>query len=201
LITITDGRCAITDYKTGVANDHHAQQLHIYQLLWSRDLELNPDQLPVAALTLSYSTNDVSIEPLSPSELDTLAAELVARIRAVEDDISFQPPPARPAPEMCHLCSVRHLCKDYWVSSTAGADSNEFVDREGTIVSQNGPRSWIMDVEQPQPERVLVQTPTEDAGFDAGDVVRLLDVVRARDEDTRSAVITVTRSSEVYQLA
>lgn len=200
VITVSSDGCSILDYKTGAPDEHHAEQLRMYQLLWSGDAELNPAQAPVVSLTLSYATHDVTIEPLSPAELDSLAGELVARVRAVEDDLAFRPPPARPEPTMCRLCDVRHLCDEYWASSAVVDDSREFVDRQGTIVARNGPRSWIMEIEEPNAERALLRTPTEDPSFAVGDQVRLLDVVVATNEDAGEAVVTITRASEVFQI-
>jgi hypothetical protein len=155
--------------------------------------------LPVSSLTLSYSVHDLSIEPLTSFELDALAAVLVARIRTAEDDIALRPPPARPAPEMCRLCSVRHLCEDYWAGFGA-TGSGEFVDREGSIVGRNGPRSWMIEIQGPRRERVLLRTPSETPGFDVGDDVRLLDVALAEDEEVGLTVLTLTRASEVFRL-
>lgn len=200
LITVADASCAIVDYKTGAPDEHHAEQLRMYALLWARDAELNPRGLPVAALTLSYATHDEAVDPPAPSEMDALAQELAARITAVEDELRLCPPPARPTAPMCRLCSVRHLCEDYWSSAAGSAPiPSDFVDQQGTIVSQNGPRSWLIEV-QPRRERILLRTPTEDPGFNVGDHIRLLDVVRAYDEDTSDAAITITQASEIFHL-
>jgi hypothetical protein len=140
------------------------------------------------------------VDPLAPSELEVLAEKLVGRIAASERELELRPPPARPAETICRFCSVRHLCEDYWrsiagVASTAG----DFVDEQGTIVSQNGPRSWLIEV-QPDRKRLLLRTPTEDPGFKIGDHLRLLDVALACDEDSDDAAITITQASEIFQL-
>jgi len=203
LITIADDSCAIVDYKTGAPDEHHAEQLRMYALLWARDAELNPEGLPATALTLSYATHDEQVDPLKSAELEALAQELVARIGAVEDELRLRPPPARPTEPMCRLCSVRHLCEDYWsriASAGTAPVSRDFVDRQGTIVSQNGPRSWLIEV-QPRGARILLRTPTEDPGFKVGDEIRLLDVLLAHDEDSGDVAITITQASEIFQLA
>lgn len=201
LLTVNDEGCAIVDYKTGQANEHHAEQLRLYALLWDQDSELNPDRLPVTALTLVYATQDEQVEPPTAPELDTLASELRTHIAAVEDDIARRPPPARPEASVCHLCHVRHLCEEYWGSVAGVAPvAGSFADRQGTIVSQNGPRSWMIET-QPARQRVLLRTPTEDPGFMVGDRVRLLDVVVADDEEADTAAISLTQVSEIFQLA
>jgi len=201
LITIADDGCVIVDYKTGAPDEHHAEQLRMYALLWARDSDLNPEGLPVVALTLSYATHDEKVDTLAPSELDALGQELIARVTVSERELGLRPPPARPAASICRFCSVRHLCEDYW-SSIAGtaATTGDFVDEQGTIVSQNGPRSWLIEV-QPERKRILLRTPTEDPGFKVGDHLRLLDVALARDEELDDAAITITQASEIFQLA
>jgi hypothetical protein len=200
LITIADGNCAIVDYKTGAPDEHHAAQLRMYALLWARDSELNPNGLPVVALTLSYATHDVKVDPPASSESDALAQDLLARIAVSERELRLRPPPARPAAPVCGFCSVRHLCEEYWssIARTAGTAS-DFVDKQGTIVSQNGPRSWLIEL-QPDGKRMLLRTPTENPGFTVGDQLRLIDVAVARDEDSDDAAITITQVSEIFHL-
>jgi hypothetical protein len=200
LLTLNEDQCAIVDYKTGGPDDHHAEQVRLYQLIWSRDRELNPDRLPVTSLTISYAAHDVSVTPLAGSELEALADELATRIHAAEHELALRPPPARPAADLCRLCGVRQLCSDYWTSSAVD-DASQFVDREGAIISRNGSRSWMIQVDEPRKERALLRTLTEQPGFDVGDDVRLLDLVIERDEETGEAVLTVTQSSEVFRLS
>jgi hypothetical protein len=201
LITVRDEECSIVDYKTGAPDDHHVEQVRLYQLLWSRDRSVNPTAIPVRSLTLAYASHDKSVEPLDDDGLNDLAAELVARMRDAEIALEMRPPPARPAPDLCRLCSVRHLCDDYWASATAHDHDGDFVDCEGTVISQNGPRSWLVDVDRPKRERVLLRTLTEQPGFTIGNGIRVLDAGLARDEDTGRAVLTLTQSSEVFHLA
>jgi hypothetical protein len=201
LITIADGGCAIVDYKTGAPDEHHAAQLRMYALLWARDSELNPQGLPVVALTLSYATHDEKVDPVAPSELDALAEDLTARITASEGELRLRPPPARPAEPICRFCSVRHLCEDFWISiAGTEASAGDFVDMQGTIVNQNGARSWLIEV-QPDGKRALLRTPTEAPGFKVGDQLRLIDVALVRDEDSDDAAITITSASEVFHLS
>jgi hypothetical protein len=201
LLTVTHEGCAITDYKTGSPSEHHAEQVRMYQLLWSRDSDRNPDEVPVTTLTLSYATHEASIDPLDPKQLTGLADDLARRVQAAEREVARRPPPARPVLEMCKLCSVRHLCEDYWASSATGDDGRDFVDRQGTIAARNGPKSWLLESHRPQRERILLRTTTEQPGFDVGEEVRLLDVVFPRDDDAEMPILTMTASSEVFVVA
>ena len=201
LITVGAGSCSIVDYKTGAPDGHHADQLRLYALIWARDIELNPEAMPATSLTLSYATHDERVEPLEPHALELLAQQLTDRIASTESELMLRPPPARPSPTTCRLCSVRQLCDDYWSSAAIDPASmpRGFGDCEGTIISQNGPRSWVIEVDSDR--RSLLRTPTEDPGFRVGDRVRLLGAALARDDDSGDETITLTRTSEVFQLA
>lgn len=201
LITLRPGSCAIVDYKTGAPDEHHADQLRLYALLWTRDTELNPEAVPATSLTLAYATHDERVEPLEPHALNLLDQQLTDRIAATEGELTLRPPPARPSPTTCRLCGVRQLCDAYWSSAIVEAASTPpgFGDREGTIISQNGPRSWVIEVESNR--RSLLRTLSEDPGFRVGDRVRLLGAALARDDDNGDETITLTRTSEVFQLA
>jgi hypothetical protein len=198
LLTLEDSSCAIVDYKTGLPNDHHAEQVRMYQLLWSRDTGRNPGGVPVTSLTLSYARNEVSVEPLSSDELAALADDLTRRVDAAEEEVGHRPPPARPAPEVCRLCAVRHLCTEYWVSSGLSDAGGEYVDRQGIVSARQGPKSWLFSAERPLGEQVILRTPTEQPGFEVGDEIRLLDVVLPQADDEDGAVITMTPSSEFF---
>jgi PD-(D/E)XK nuclease superfamily len=205
LLTVDGAACVITDYKTGVPDSHHADQVRTYALLWSRDVELNPNKLPVQLLVLAYATHDEQIDPPTDSELGALARQIAARTVEADRQLQLRPPPAYPSPDMCRLCAVRHLCEDYWAGPPANAmppvssDTVNFVDIEAVVVSQNGPRSWIIEID-PDRASALLRTPTEAATFRIGDRLRLLDLAHGHDDDADRAILTVTQSSEVFVL-
>jgi CRISPR/Cas system-associated exonuclease Cas4 (RecB family) len=203
LLTIADGSCSITDYKTGIPNEHHPEQLRTYALLWSRDVDLNPNKVPVGQLVISYTTQDEVVRPPTESELDEIATQLAARVVAAESQLRLRPPPARPSPSMCRLCSVRHLCDDYWaaVANAPPLQSQplEFEDFEVVVGNQNGPRSWMVEL-KPDQAPALLRTPTETPGFTVGDPLRLLDVGYAREDDSGQMIVTVTQASETFLL-
>jgi RecB family exonuclease len=203
LLTLAEGACTITDYKTGSPNEHHAEQLEMYAVLWSRDTEINPNGVPVAELVISYATHDVMLTAPTDVESAILAERLRTRIVEAESQLGMRPPEAKPDADMCGLCDVRHLCNDYWKALSPGNAIAElgqeptFIDCEGTIVSQNGPRSWMMRVE-PTSIIALVRTPTEAPVFREGDGVRLLGVVASRDDDSDAVVVSLTQASEAF---
>lgn len=206
LITVADGTCTITDYKTGQPADSHAEQLRFYALLWSRDRELNPSGWPIKRLVLSYGTHDEVVAAPTAPELTRLAEELAHRISYAESQLRLRPPPARPAAESCPHCAVRHLCDEYWASPVAQITTTErqresgFGDTEVQVGQAKGSRSWEVTLVA-DGKAALLRTPTETADFRAGDRLRLLDVAFGRDADSGLATLTMTRFSESFTLS
>jgi hypothetical protein len=202
LIAVGPDGLTITDYKTGVADAGHGDQVRLYALLWQRDKERNPDGVLATKLTLAYSSHDELLDAPGPGELDELAHALSDRIAAVERDVAERPPPARPSAETCRYCAVRHLCEEFWVDlphPEVRADRPTFRDYEGTVGPRNGPRSWMLGLDR-TPGQLLLRTGTETPGFDTGDRVRILDIAATADDDTAQVVATITRASEVFVL-
>ena len=199
LLVIDDQGCEITDYKTGAPDDHHADQVRLYSLIWSRDDEHNPHSLPVRRLTLSYPTHDVDVAPLDDRALDALAVATTAAIEAAESALQERPPPAVPRPEICGFCGVRQLCNDYWGSQTnLLGEAGDWFDFEGTVVDQNGSRSWLLATTA-EPV-LLLRTPSESVPFSIGDRLRLLVLRREEDEEVTLPVAVLTSASEVFPL-
>jgi hypothetical protein len=73
------------------------------------------------------------------------------------------------------------------------------VDREALVISQNGPRSWTVELE-PGHSRLILRTSTESAKFEVGNTVRLLTLALSRDDESGDTTLTMTRTSEVFVL-
>jgi hypothetical protein len=203
-LSVQADQVTITDYKTGQPNPHHADQLRLYALLWQHDEDLNPGGVKATSLSIVYAAHDEVLDAPTAAELHDLASTLDARIEAAESELRLRPPPARPAPEICRYCSVRHMCEEYWAGIaplSVGDVGGEpvFADCEGTIARRNGPRSWVLALAATRFE-ILLRTPTEEPGFEAGDQVRLLGVVYGADDDGVRTVATITQASEVFLL-
>lgn len=199
ILVVDDEGCEITDYKTGAPDDRHADQLHLYSLIWSRDTEHNPRSLPTRRLTLSYSANEVDIVPLDDQSLDALAHATTKAIELAEAALQERPPPAYPHPEICGFCDVRQLCDDYWMGlANLASIAGEWFDFEGTVVEQNGSRSWILAITA-EP-LLLLRTSSEAVPFGVGDRVRLLGLHREEDEEIKLLVAVFTGASEVFIL-
>ncbi len=205
LITIGDEACGMTDYKTGAPKPDHPDQLRIYALLWNHDSELNPNSFPVLRLTVSYTSHDVAVDPPSAAELNELASHLIARVQAAETALQQRPPAARPSLPMCRLCGVRQLCDAYWAGpgrmEPAGSTDEEpqWFDCEGTVISQNGPRSWLLAVDVDGPT-LLLRTSSEAIVLRTGSRIRALNLLRGRDPDARVSIGSMTQASEIFVL-
>lgn len=203
LLTVDESDCEITDYKTGAQDEHHRDQLLTYALLWSQDKERNPAGIPVRRLTLAYSATHVDVPNPDEAALAALNAQLAEQIARAVTALAQRPPPARPGPDICATCSVRHLCEDYWsflagASVTPEADTPYWFDYEGTVVSQNGPRSWLL-AGAGDPSQLMVRTSASD-GLPLGQRVRLLGLLRGNDPESQIPIASLTESSEVFLL-
>ena len=114
LIEISEKRCEIRDFKTGVPREDHEIQLRIYALLWARDKELNPESQPATRLVLSYDNADVEVLVPDQEQHRHLEEDLRRRTDLALAELGSHPPEARPSSENCAHCSVRQLCGEYW---------------------------------------------------------------------------------------
>jgi len=205
LVTVEEDACEITDYKTGSPDPHHADQLRLYALLWSRDADLNPQSSPVRRLIVSYPSHDVELDPPTPAELDILAAETTDRIHEAEVSLQERPPPAWPEVTMCRMCGVRQLCSEYWtelnhgLSDVAAGSEQDWFDFQGTVTSQNGARSWLVGTDADKPA-LLLRTSSEAVPFKIGDQIRLLNLRREVDPESAQPIGSMTHVSEVFAL-
>lgn len=201
LLTVDSEGAEIVDIKTGEAREHHAEQVVRYGLLWTLDRLTNPDRLPVRKLQLSYPGGDEDV-PV-PLDWGAVEADLEAEILEADREIAASRPAARPS-EACTYCSVRHMCEEYWSStqSTIPAASS-FGDADLTLVSRNGPSSWLArwSTKATTGGDVLLRTKEGDERLLPGRRVRLLGVAVRGDPDLDLVVVSTTASSEIYVLA
>lgn len=207
LVTIEGSQVQITDYKTGVAEPHHAEQLRLYALLWARDIERNPTGGLASSLVLSYPAAEIEVSPPSENELTLLAEDLGRRKEQALESLSERPPPARPAADLCSHCPVRHLCEDYWdfIDDPALLPTESipaFADVQAVVTHRNGPRSWMCDVQHPSRlrDREVVIRTSEGVEFRPGRAIRILSAISEEDEEHDLLSLTLTSASEVFEL-
>jgi hypothetical protein len=199
LLTVNESDAEIVDFKSGRPDDHHAEQVTLYGLLWMLDDVANPNALPVGKMTVAYSGSEVDVAlPASWSEVE---ADLVRRIEAADESVSGTPSP-RPG-EGCSMCSVRHMCEAYWNSDHVAMNVGSFGDAEVRIASRHGAMSWRAQFTRTGGE-ALVRTTSEDIVFHEWATLRLLDVVCERqdteDGSSSVAVLTAVASSEMFEV-
>ena len=207
LIRVEDDGCEITDYKTGARSDRHVEQIQIYALLWNLDADLNPAGSLAKRLTLRYADGDVDVRAPSLHDLRQLEKALFERTAQALQDLVDRPPLAKPAPETCSGCPVRHLCPEYWVSldmSPTIGDTPALKpgDLEVRLAGRTGPKSWEGEVVHgpKRKARVLLRTLSDSATFPLGGGVRVLDAALGWDPESETMVTTMTSWTETYKV-
>jgi hypothetical protein len=208
LLVISRDGCEILDFKTGERDERHADQLQTYAMLWTRDVEHNPNKTGVTKLTLVYRDGEVSVPVPSAQGLATLCDGLTKRRKVAIQDVSHRPPSARPTLENCRWCDVRHLCEAYWQvgnleSMCATMGETPRCDLEIRIVEQHGLRSWEAVIEncgRAKPgEAILLRTPAA-CEFSRNTRLRILDGQILNDESFGDTlVVGIDQSSEVFE--
>jgi len=209
LLVITDETCDITDFKTGAADETHGFQVQIYALLWSLDGELNPARRPADRLVLAYSTGDVEVPALSEDQLRIFEKDLLEGRENADAALAMQPPEARPTPESCRYCAVRHLCGEYWSRDNRpnrpGLEA-PFSDAQLRILRRHGATSFDAVLEcagdNTTGKPALLRT-QESWQLEPGRSFRVLDAGIAFDSDdgTQPAIVTLAMFSEIYEMA
>lgn len=195
LLVVHSDHADIIDFKTGQPSESHKLQLHLYGLLWQLDETANARQLPVGSLTLGYVDGTEKVEP--PSDWGELCDWLRDEIANAESQVLAQSPTATPSVECWH-CPVRQLCDEYWDSPFTSRDpESSFVDGEVSILSRNGPTSWLGRLTRDGSE-VLLRASRDCEVMTPGSDVRILNLVAGKGEDLDGLILTLTRSTEVF---
>lgn len=205
LLQIAQGHCTIWEFKTGLPDDRHLEQLRTYALLWTEDKHRNPNQMPIRRLVLSYGQNVNELAPPDANGLAALRTQLHDRIRNAIASVSSEPPVARPSTDNCKFCGVRHLCAEYWAALPTWQEDDRqgWIDLEVRVGAVRGPRSWDAHVivgggnDKGTPV-VLIMANTSPAGpVDEGMQVRLLNV-RQNVVDGMT-LIAISAFSEIFR--
>lgn len=208
LLTIAADDTAIVDYKTGLPDDSHVEQLRLYALLWYRDKDRNPSATRASRLTIAYPNTDVAVEAPTQAQLEALEGELQSRVGVARRGLQARPPEARPSTALCANCPVRQLCEEYWEfldgdrSPVPDEAALAWGDVEVRVDARNGPRSWWVHVMRGADlggsGRIVLRTATESPPFTVGSQVRVLNGGIARDEDGGVPIVTLTSNSEMF---
>lgn len=203
LLTVDDSGVTITDFKTGQDDPLHDEQVRLYALLWSLDRQANPARREVTALVVSYPGRDRAVPAPDEAALRALEASVAARIADADAETTTAEPRALPSPDNCAFCHVRHMCEEYWqhvAPPPASVPPREWFDIEGTVLRQNGIKSWVVEAAEGGTE-VLVRTPSPSNTLPVGQRVRVLGVRKVEDPDRPELVIAALGSgSETFVL-
>jgi hypothetical protein len=155
LLTLKPTHCEIRDFKTGAPKEEDKTQLHIYSLLWWRDVERNPNGRLAGKLILSYSSDgDIEVPAFEENELLDLEGELKVRTERAHYMVSGPVPEAKTNIENCKYCGVRHLCEDYWDAEVHQIPIHKskrgllFGDLQVSLTDRMGESSWSGIVEK-----------------------------------------------------
>ena len=215
LLTLSKTECEIRDFKTGVPKQEHVSQVRTYALLWALDRELNPAGRLADRLILSYDKGDTEVPAPDKGEIRQLEDELRRRTAEALTNLQADPPEARPSPQNCEHCPVRHLCEEYWhlharQRPSTGSANSGFGDVQIGLTGQHGPSSWD-GVIQSGPdlkvgEPILLRTTNLQFELQSGQRVRLLNVyIRVPEEESTEEqlpifVATMGANSEAFLL-
>ena len=216
LLTLSNTQCEIRDFKTGTPKQEHESQVRTYALLWARDSDLNPLGKLADKLVLSYDGGDTQVPAPDEDEINSLEGELRRRTTEALASLQADPPEARPNPQNCKFCHVRHLCEEYWHLHARQQESHEspksrFCDVQIGLTGQHGPRSWDGVIESgPDLEvgaPILLRATSPQFDLKPGQRVRLLNVhIRVSPEESIEEqqsifVATMGANSEAFLLS
>lgn len=211
LINLTEETCEIIDFKTGAPRDEHAEQLCLYSVLWLHDTQRNPKGRPATKLTLCYQGRTQDVPVPSPEESASLASALKTQVQTVQELVSQDPPEARPSPEVCPHCDVRHLCPRYWTTTVqerilqAETNLSNFIDVELRITKKQSPTCYSARVERPcaltRGTPVVFLTGGRPVSLSRHMVVRILGAHRSGGDEGHDATpltLSLTKGSEFF---
>lgn len=208
LLTLSEKKCEIVDFKTGKPSDEHRFQVLVYALLWNRDLKLNPEGRLADRILLSYRSGDVPVNAPSLAELDEIERTLIDRTKAARAAATLTPPKALPDNRNCDYCDVRQNCDIYWrpdvhqkLLETKG--ETQFFDLELMVVGRHGPASWDSIVSSGIPQlvgkKVVLRAPPDSPEYMPKVRLRILDAHVAMPEaDGAPAIVTLGTFSESF---
>ncbi|GIH71557.1 PD-(D/E)XK nuclease family protein [Sphaerimonospora thailandensis] len=202
LLTVTQDRVDITDYKTGAEDPSHLDQLRLYALLWDLDRIANHERRPATELTAAYSSREITIPAPGDSQLRDLEENVRQRIAAAETELVASVPRALPSKQKCALCQVRHLCNAYWEQAPEAhtLSRGTWFDYQGVVGPQNGAHSWWLLSERTGQKTILLRAAATMRALLPSRRIRVLNLRLDDDPEVEAIVATLTAASEVFVL-
>ena len=135
-VQLTVDGSEIVDFKSGMANESHRDQLLRYALLWWRVA----GQVP-CSVTAQYLDGRESWK-VSVADLVAVEGSLGRAIAALAGELAERPADARPGPG-CTWCPVRARCDPGWGLSEDAARSEGRGDAELTVIGPPGAHGFL----------------------------------------------------------
>jgi hypothetical protein len=205
-IKLGPGHCEIIDYKTGVVEEMHREQLRLYALLWARDSTLNPSGRLATHLTIVYPSESQSVDAPTEADLAAMEASLEGLGARVTTALRTVPPPPSVATDSCRFCDVKHMCPEYWEPESRPKLREEppavVRSLELAVADRRGVRSWSVNVMfdpfiEAGADAILVGSPH--INVRPGTRLRVIDCrVEAADQDI--PLIHIGPTTEVFVL-
>ena len=193
LLEVTEDGAEIAEFKSGSPDPTHEEQVRCYSAVWRYDATRNPDGWPATRLRIAYPSGSIDVAPDRVDD-DHTRNELRVRISIATEALEQDVPDARPTPENCRFCSVRHLCDEYWESGTNEATANA-VDLE--LVVQELRTASSATVLLPGMSSSVTLLGSFD-GVGPGDRLRALELFKSVNKDTGEIRLRVGPQSELF---
>lgn len=199
VLTVGAESVDITDYKTGIEDESHIDQLLFYAVLWDQDEVSNANKVPLGRLTLSYPNREISIDAPEVDELRAMVNAIGPRVAAADELVNASEAAANTG-EHCGFCPVRTLCSAYWsiTPDPALLEDGAWFDIEGVVRERGGLKHWWLQYSGRRSGTLLLRTTSAHQAFVTGQRIRLLGLRRDVDPDSDAIVATSTQYSEVF---
>jgi hypothetical protein len=99
----------------------------------------NPRSRETRSLTLCYQSKTVPVPVPGKAELVQLRSEVAARVANCQADAAVHQ--AKPSPNVCAMCEVRHLCDRFWVQMPVTKEART-IDVQVKDLSRRSDTSW-----------------------------------------------------------
>jgi hypothetical protein len=146
LINVDGDGCDITDLKSGIGSEEHKEQLLVYAMLWNRDADRNPTNVPIRSLRIIYASGAVAVGIPNQTQTQAFRTDLIESSMLVRDALNAPVVPANPSQTNCRYCSVKLLCGPYWNSLPSIGTDEHLSDNQVMLIEPRGDRTWLATI-------------------------------------------------------
>jgi CRISPR/Cas system-associated exonuclease Cas4 (RecB family) len=184
-ISITNGKVAISDFKTGQRSESHLDQVRMYGLMYFGDSERNPHGKFASRLELDYPNEQAAEVRESIDFWVEFRKKISMRISSANQAIQSSPVPATRTSENCSFCPVRHHCNEFMNEMSLTPPDHQSTDRLvdlriqiQSITNSRSAEAVIINSTKPEitGDCILVDTVADIEGLSPGDELVVLNV-------------------------